>query len=98
MQVDERVWELGWVAVENSRGELHTGISAGIEINGKLLEAITNGTELSEALDQHFGLEGIGKANGFYGITTDDLISRVGAYTDAVIFALAPFKNPDYFK
>ena len=63
-----------------------------------LLKSILEGEELSKALATHFELENAGKSNGFYGIATNDLITRVDGYRDAVIFALAPFKNPKYFK
>jgi len=97
LEVDGRARELGWVAIKNNIGQTHIGLSAGIELSGKLLEAVKNGHELSRVLHENHGLKDVGKANGFYGLTTDDLITRVDAYADAVVFALAPFLKQDYF-
>ncbi len=98
LQSGGRVWEIGFVAIENNQGEIFTGISAGLELKGKLLNAILNGQELNEALLDYHGHRDAGKANGYYGLTTNNLVTRMDAYIDAIIFALAPFKNSKYFK
>lgn len=96
-EIDSTAWEIGYVVIEDSKGEIHTGLSSGIEMQGKLLNAIRAGKELSLALEDTFGLKDIGKANGFYGLTTDDHVTRADALHQAIIFALAPFKHPEYF-
>lgn len=96
--VNDIAWELGWVAIENQKGELHTGISAGIEVKGKVLKAIVAGQELNEVLRDGHGIENAGNSNGFYGVATKDLVTREQAYEEAVIFALAPFNQPEYFQ
>jgi inosine/xanthosine triphosphatase len=98
LEVDNTVWELGWVAVENSKGQVFTGVSAGIEVRGKVLEAIRGGRELNDVLREDFDIENAGGTNGFYGIATDDVITRQEGYEQAIIFALAPFKHPQYFE
>ncbi|HSX47192.1 MAG TPA: inosine/xanthosine triphosphatase [Patescibacteria group bacterium] len=97
LNIDNRYWEFGWVAIIDKIGEINTGLSAGIELKGKLLQDVLNGIELSQAINKHFGLKELGKAKGFYGLATDDLITRVDAYENAIIFALAPFLNKKYF-
>lgn len=97
VELDGKYFEHGFVVIEDKAGNLSFGLSPGLEIRGKLLKSILGGEELSLALDSHFGLKDIGKTNGFYGLVTDDLITRVSGYIDAVIFALAPFNHPEYF-
>lgn len=98
LEVDDIVWELGWVAIENSKDQIFTGISAGIEVKGKVLEAIRDGRELNDVLKEDFDIENAGGTNGFYGVATDDVITRQQGYEQAIIFALAPFKHPQYFE
>ncbi len=95
--VDDRVWEIGWVAIVNAKGETYTGISAGIELRGEFLKAIRSGKELNDVLSENCNIDNAGGTNGFYGLATDDLVTREQAYVQAVVFALAPFKHPEYF-
>lgn len=98
MREGERVWELGWVAIMDSNSDIHTAPSAGVEIGGKVLEAILGGQELNEVLKDKFGIDNAGKSNGYYGVVTDDVITREQSYVDAIIFALAPFQHPEFYK
>lgn len=97
LKVDDLTWELGWVVVMNDKGEFHTAPSSGVEMSGELLQAIHSGIEGSRALEEKFGIKNIGDANGMYGLVTDDRVTRAASYEQAVIFALAPFKHPEYF-
>jgi inosine/xanthosine triphosphatase len=98
LEVDGTAWELGWIAVENSQGEVSTGVSAGLEVRGKILQAIRSGRELNDILREDFDIENAGGTNGFYGVATDNAVGRQEGYEQAIIFALAPFKHPEYFK
>jgi inosine/xanthosine triphosphatase len=92
-----RVWEVGVVAVVNARGDVSTGISAGIEMRGVVLDAVRNGIELSDVIKQRFGIDAVGVANGFYGLATNDHVTRQAAYEQAVAFALAPYIHPEFY-
>ncbi len=98
MTVGERVWELGWVAVQDANDVIHTAPSAGVEIGGKVLDAILGGQELNDVLKDQFGINNAGKTNGYYGVVTDDVVNREQGYRDAIIFALAPFQHPEFYK
>ncbi|HVV67133.1 MAG TPA: inosine/xanthosine triphosphatase [Candidatus Saccharimonadales bacterium] len=98
LTVADRTWELSWVAIQDKNGKVFTGVSAGLEVRGKALAAIRGGQELSDVLDSHHGVKNAGQKNGFYGLATNDFITREQACRDAVAFALAPFKNAKYFK
>lgn len=95
--VGERTWEIGWVAIYNSLGQITTGLSAGIEISGDILRGITTGTELNDILARDFHITAAGNTNGFYGIATDDLVTRQAAYEQGVTFALAQFLHPELY-
>lgn len=98
LEAGDRAWEIGWVAIENSKGEVYTSPSAGVEVKGKILSAIRAGRELNDVLLDDFGIQDAGNTNGYYGLVTDDLITRKQGYEQAIVFALAPFQHPEYFK
>lgn len=98
LRVEDRAWEHSWVAVEDKKGQLYTAISAGLEMRGKLLQAILNGQELGKAFAEQHGTENVGNKMGAYGHVTNNLVTRESATTDAVIFALAGFIHPEYFR
>lgn len=97
-EIDGKYWEHSFVSVEDKSGTLNSAVSAGLAIKGKILKNILEGGELKYALEEEYGLKDMGMKQGFYGLTTNNLITRDSATCDAVIFALAPFKNPKYFK
>lgn len=98
MKVGSLVWEIGWIAIQNANNEVHTAPSAGVEIGGQVLDAILGGQELNDVLRDQFGIDNAGKSNGYYGIVTDDLVTRERGYVDAIIFALAPFQHPEFYR
>lgn len=63
----------------------------------QVAELVRQGKELGEADDIVFGLSNSKQKNGAVGILTDNAIDRAGYYTQAVILALIPFKNPAYY-
>lgn len=97
LEVGDRAWEVSWVAIENKRGHITTALSAGIEVRGKILEAIRGGQELGDVLRNLHEIDDAGKKTGFYGLATDDLITREDACRDAVVFAVSIFKKQEYF-
>jgi non-canonical (house-cleaning) NTP pyrophosphatase len=63
----------------------------------KVAELIAGGMELGPADDQVFGRTNSKQAGGAIGLLTDDVVTRSDYYTEAIIFALVPFKNPQYY-
>jgi inosine/xanthosine triphosphatase len=55
------------------------------------------GKELGEADDLVFGRSNSKQENGAIGLLTGDVVDRADLYEQAVILALAPFKNPDLY-
>jgi inosine/xanthosine triphosphatase len=82
-----------WAYVTNgARG--HFGCSGSIELPEALAEdVLSNGTELSVAIDRFAGAVGIRDAQGAWGVLSGNLISRQEAFRVAVVAAFAPFYN-----
>ncbi len=55
---------------------------------------VRQGIELGHADDQVFGRSNSKQQNGSVGLLTGDALDRTAFYTQAVILALIPFKNP----
>jgi inosine/xanthosine triphosphatase len=81
-----------WVVIKSKQkyGKGRTGV---FFLPPKIAELIKQGKELGEADDIIFGRSNSKQENGTVGILTDDVVDRTKYYTEAVIFALIPFKN-----
>jgi inosine/xanthosine triphosphatase len=88
-----RVLLESWAYVTDGRRG-HFGCSGAIELPEALVEQVlSNGRELSEAIDRFAGAVGIRDAQGAWGVLSRDLISRQEAFRVAVVAAFAPFYN-----
>jgi len=82
-----------WAYVSDGRRG-HFGCSGSIELPEALAEdVLSNGTELSEAIDRFAGAVGTRDAQGAWGVLSGELISRQEAFRVAVVAAFAPFYN-----
>lgn len=63
----------------------------------KVAELINQGMELGAADDVVFAKQNSKQSNGAVGILTGDVIDRTKYYTDALVLALIPFRNPDLY-
>ena len=64
----------------------------------KIVELIHQGVELGHADDMVFQRNNSKQGNGAVGILTKNVINRVEYYRHAVILALIPFINKEYYK
>ncbi len=87
-----------WVyAFDGKRG--HFGSSASLPLPQAITRALYDeGRELAEVMDTLSGLSDVRSANGAFGILTHDLIARSASFEMAVICALTPFFNKEYYK
>lgn len=97
LRVGEHAWELGWVAISDALGETSTGLSSAIEIRGAMLEAILSGTELNDIIETKFGIHRVGDETGYFGLATNDVVTRQAAYEHGISFALAAFLHPEFY-
>jgi inosine/xanthosine triphosphatase len=82
-----------WMVVCGPHDLVGKGRTATFFLPPRVAELIKEGKELGEADDIVFGKTNSKQANGAVGLLTGDVIVRAGYYTEAVIFALIPFKN-----
>ncbi len=86
-----------WIVVVDKNGKSGKGKTATFVLPQKVSELIRQGKELGEADDIVFGATNSKQKNGSVGILTGDVLTRAGFYSDAVIMALIPFKNPNLY-
>ena len=86
-----------WIAVRHRDGKEGKGKTSVFFLPQAIADLVRSGMELGHADDQVFGRENSKKGNGAVGILTGDVTSRETYYSDAVVMALIPFKNPDLY-
>lgn len=82
-----------WVVIKSKEGLVGKGRTGTFFLPSKVAELIKQGVELGEADNIVFERVNSQQENGAVGILTGDVIDRTRYYTEAVIFALIPFKN-----
>jgi inosine/xanthosine triphosphatase len=93
---DGRMEAFAWVVVLSGRraGRSRT---ATFQLPPRVAELVRAGVELGHADDQVFGRSNSKQANGAVGLLTRDLIDRAAYYEHAVVLALIPFLNDQYY-
>lgn len=92
------VWTFGWAAIVDQKGK--TGLAKTVEFKlpQGLAKLIKNGVEQGKADAQFFKRDDRGEKEGTVGLLTKGKIKRAEAFSQAIIFALAPFLNPQYYE
>jgi len=93
---DEGMEAFAWVVVM-SRERQGKARTASFSLPPEVVKLIMQGVELGHADDMVFKRENSKQKNGAVGILTHDLIDRVSYYEPAVVLALIPFMNPEYY-
>jgi inosine/xanthosine triphosphatase len=86
-----------WTVVLSKEGKLGKSRSGMFLLPSKVAALINEGKELGEADDIVFGRINSKLTNGSVGILTNDVVTRFTYYSEAVILALIPFKNPKLY-
>jgi len=87
-----------WVYVYNGKTG-HYGSSAALPLPDVITKALfEEGEELAEVIDNLSGLNDVRSNAGAFGILTKNLITRSDSFKLAVISALTPFFNKDYYE
>ena len=63
----------------------------------KIVKLINEGLELGDADDIVFNKSNSKQENGAVGLLTNNIINRTSYYFEAVILALIPFKNEQFY-
>jgi inosine/xanthosine triphosphatase len=82
--------ETSFVCVYDCKTDAYEIASAhGFPVFPKVLQHIHDGLNLSDAMSEVYGIEEIGKKNGYIGWLSDDKITRESSARDAVLLALS---------
>jgi inosine/xanthosine triphosphatase len=84
-----------WIVVESKHGKIGRSKTGLAYLPDEVAVLIRAGLELGDADDKVFGRSNSKQQNGSIGLLTGDVVQRDLYYTQSVIMALIPFKNPN---
>lgn len=87
----------GWVVVVGRDGREGIGSSLKMAIPPRILAMIREGMELGDVQDHVFQRTNSKHDIGYFGLATDNAVTRTQGYRDGAIAALAPFIHPEIF-
>ncbi|MFB6290655.1 MAG: inosine/xanthosine triphosphatase [Candidatus Bipolaricaulia bacterium] len=87
----------GWSFLVNDRAN-YLGGGGRLQLPEAVAERVRNGEELGPIMDEITGRSGVKEDEGAIGIFTGGLITRKEAYRNALIFALAKYINPEFYR
>jgi len=96
-EINNEMQAFAWIFIKHKSGLFGKARTSTFFLPPKVAILINQGKELGEADDIVFGKTNSKQENGAVGILTGDIISRTHYYTEAIILALIPFKNPDLY-
>jgi inosine/xanthosine triphosphatase len=88
----------GWVVAVGRGGEVGMGCTGKILLPERVASEIRKGKELGPVMDGLAGIENTKQKQGTIGILTGNRVTRTMSFEDAVIYALAKFITPEYYK
>jgi len=91
-------FDRGWAVVIANNGKEGLGSTCSIVVPDKILTVVYQGKELGKAADDAFGTVNCKEREGYFGLMTRNVITRVQAYQDGVIAALVSFIRPEFFE
>jgi inosine/xanthosine triphosphatase len=97
VQVAGRWFVDTWVVAIDRRAQEGIGSAARTELAPKIMQLVWGGTELGAAEDAVFGTSDSKRGIGYIGILTDGALDRTAVIRDAVVMALARFRQPEVF-
>lgn len=89
------VESFAWIVVVGKDGRVGKARTAAYYLPEETARLLREGMELGHADDLIHGRTNSKQHSGSVGILTDDAVDRAGYYTQAVVLALIPFKNPN---
>lgn len=92
-KIDDIYFQSGWMVVYNCKTkQFGIGTSARVEMSNKIVKALLNdGKELSDVVDNISGKNNIGTKEGYFGIVTNNALTRAEAYSHGIVMAFAKF-------
>lgn len=98
IELNGRWYNLGYVVIINSSGEIGTGSSGWFECPEIILKKIRMGRELAEVMDEVSGMTDSRTELGAIGFLTKNHITRKDLYVQGVHMALLPFINRTLYR
>lgn len=87
----------GWVAVCDSKGRKGIAQSTKIEVAPKIMKLVHEGKELGDAVHTILGKD-VRQSSGYFGMMTNQLLTRKSVFIEACVSALASFLHPEVFE
>ncbi len=88
----------GWAAVVDKNNKQGIASCGALMLPEKLATEVRQGKELGPATDKIFGHDNIKQKEGTVGMLTGNIIKRTDAFERGIVYALARFINPQYYK
>ena len=95
-EVRSETQAFAWVYIEGKE-KIGKARTATFFLPTKVTELLRQGKELGEVDDIVFNMHNSKQQMGAVGILTGSVIDRTAYYTEAVVLALIPFKNPNLY-
>ena len=86
-----------WVVIRDKDGAVGKSRTATFFLPTEMARLVAEGMELGTADDIVFGQTNSKQKNGTVGNLTEGVITRSSYYSEAVVLALIPFKNPSLY-
>ncbi len=83
-----------WITIINRSHQMGIGASASCPIPSELMVQVHAGKDMSEVCRIIYGVEDLGKKEGYFGLLIHNVITRTSGYSDGVVMALVNFINP----
>ena len=92
----EEMESFSWIVIKSNDtvGKARTGT---FFLPKKIVELIDSGKELGDAGNIVFEQTNLKQKGGSVGLLTDNVVDRTKFYSEAVVLALIPFKNPKFY-
>ena len=94
--LDSNYEAFAWIIISD-KNKVGKAKTATFPLPSKISHLIKDGYELGDADDMVFKRSNSKQKNGAIGILTDNIIDRTEYYYHAIILALIPFINPNYY-
>lgn len=91
------MFAFAWMVIIDGDGRIGKGKTGVFFLPSEVASLIRGGMELGIADDIVFSRTNSKQAGGAIGLLTDNVIDREAYYTEAIIFALIPFKHPEFY-
>ena len=98
LETDHGMMLQGWVVVVDKKGEKGIASCGSLLLPEKIAIEVRKGKELGPVTDVLFGHDNIKQKEGTVGMLTNNMVTRTEAFEKGVIYALARFLNPHYYK